>query len=134
MTDGLITRIGKWIDNKWKVKATEEDVLAVAMKQDKRMDYLAELIAKVATTARGETIFKLEAVESKLATDIHNLRESNGEMSQQIQAIEHVVGGIMETKESPEIKTRLEKLELYVGMTRKIDPTKPAVAKSAFAM
>ena len=33
-----------------------------------------------------------------------------------------------------DLKTRLERLELYSGMTRKVDPTKPPVAKSAFAM
>lgn len=33
-----------------------------------------------------------------------------------------------------DLKTRMEKIELYSGMTRKVDPTKPPIAKSAFSM
>lgn len=116
MTDGLITRIGKWIDNKWKVKATEEDVLAIALRHDARMNHLAELIAEGVTAERTYTNGKIGALEARLATLITVVDEGGS------------------AKEIADLKTRFEKLELYLGMSRKVDPTKPAVAKSAFAM
>ncbi len=83
MTEGLITRIGKWIDNKWATKATE-----------------AEL-----------EVFRLTV---------------NAQMA--------VIESVLKSMDTAELKTRLERLELYSGMTRKVDPTKPPVAKSAFSM
>ncbi len=74
MSDGLITRIGKWIDSKFEEKVTR-----------------SEFEALKAQTWIGP-------------------------------------------KEFDELKTRMEKLELYVGVTRKVDPSKPPVAKSAFSM
>ncbi len=83
MTEGLITRIGKWIDHHWATKATEADL----------------------------EVFRL-TVNAQMAT----------------------IESILKTMDVADLKTRLEKMELYSGMTRKVDPTKPAVAKSAFQM
>lgn len=83
MTDGLVTRIGRWIDRKWQEKATE-----------------------------GE----LQEVQTLMNQRIANIEMSVAKM------------------DVSELKTRIEKIELYAGMTRKVDPTKPAVAKSAFSM
>lgn len=83
MSDGLITRIGKWIDRTWQSKATEND---------------------------------LQELNHLLMTRMSNVE-------------------LMVTKlELPDLKTRIEKLELYTGMTRKVDPTRAPVAKSAFSM
>ena len=85
MSDGLITRIGKWIDARWEDKigrAEFEELKAHPWIGPKEFDQ-----------------YKADAF-----------------------------------KELADLKTRMEKIELYAGMTRKVDPTKPAVAKSAFAM
>lgn len=83
MTDGLVTRIGKWIDNKWAAKATETELEAFRLTVKAQMD---------------------------------------------------VIQSVLDNMNVPELKTRMEKMELYSGMTRKVDPTKPPIAKSAFAM
>lgn len=79
MSDGLVTRIGKWIDSKFEDKAT-----------------VAQL--------------------SEFQNRLENLRL------------------MVSAVETSDLKTRIEKIELYCGMTRKVDPTKPSVAKSAFSM
>ncbi len=83
MTEGLITRIGRWIDHHWAAKATEAD---------------------------------LEAACVTLNAHLSNLEAF----------IKHL--------DIADLKTRIEKMELYSGMTRKVDPTKPPVVKSAFQM
>lgn len=123
MTDGLITRIGKWIDNKWESKVTESQLgVAVANAMDnlealdsrtqERCSNLAKLIASVATDSHAES--------SKLKTDIELMVKARSDDKLE--------------KEVADLKTRMEKMELYAGMTRKIDPTKPPVVKSAFQM
>lgn len=79
MSDGLVTRIGKWIDSKFEDKAT-----------------LAQL--------------------NDLQDRLEGLRRAHSGL------------------EISDLKTRIEKVELYCGMTRKVDPTKPSVVKSAFSM
>ena len=83
MTEGLVTRIGKWIDRKWAAKATEADL----------------------------EVFRL-TVKARMET----------------------VESILKSMDVADLKTRMEKIELYSGMTRKVDPTKPPVIKSAFQM
>jgi len=83
MTEGLITRIGKWIDHKWQEKATESELAEVQRLMNGRIANVEMSLSKIDLT---------------------------------------------------DLKTRLEKVELYIGMTRKVDPSKPPVAKSAFAM
>lgn len=83
MSDGLVTRIGRWIDRKWQEKATEGE--------------LQEL------------------------QRLMNERIANVEMS-------------VSKMDISELKTRIEKIELYSGMTRRVDPTKPPVVKGAFEM
>lgn len=90
MTEGLITRFGKWLDQKWKAKATEEDVADI----------------------ERAVMQRLEILEAK---NKEPLAEAF-------------------SKELADLKTRMEKMELYSGMTRKVDPTKPPVVKSAFQM
>jgi hypothetical protein len=41
---------------------------------------------------------------------------------------------LVKQSEFEDLKTRIEKIELYSGFARKVDPTKPPVAKSAFSM
>lgn len=105
MTEGLVTRIGKWIDNKWKVKATEEAV-----------DQLKFDLTKAIRINGEETDERLAAMK----TDIELIVKARTDDKLE--------------KEVAELKTRMEKMELYAGMTRKIDPTKPPVVKSAFQM
>ena len=83
MSDGLVTRLGKWIDEKWASKVTEAQLNSLRAMFDARLANLEN-------------------------------------------AVEHM--GV------EDLKTRMEKIELYSGMTRKVDPTKAPVAKSAFSM
>lgn len=92
MSDGLITRIGKWIDNKWETKATWRELQNQESECSRRHVGALTLITELGAEVRRD--------HAELA----------------------------------ELKTRMEKIELYSGMTRKVDPTKPPVAKSAFSM
>ena len=83
MSDGLVTRIGKWIDSKFEEKVTLTQFLTLK--------------------AQVDVLIK-SAMESK------------------------------SDKELIDLKTRMEKLELYSGFTRRVDPTKPPIEKSAFSM
>lgn len=117
MTDGLITRIGKWIDHKWAAKATWLDV----QEQGERCsDRYFEL--------KGQFDKALTEINERQRNDVYGLRKAIMDLTVVVQAPDEVA------KEIAELKTRFEKLELYLGMSRKVDPTKPAVAKSAFAM
>ena len=78
MSEGIVTRIGKWIDSKWEEKIGR-----------------AEFEALKANPWIGPKEF-----DDKIA----------------------------------DLKTRLERLEIHTGMMRKVDPTKPAILKSAFEM
>jgi len=116
MTEGLITRLGRWIDHRWESKATESMVrdlfnsLENAAIKDK-LD-LEDKIGKI-------NLLILDQV-GKLKTDIELIVKAGAE-------------GTAE-KELADLKTRMEKIELYSGMTRKVDPTKPPIVKSAFQM
>ena len=90
MTEGLITRIGKWIDNKWESKVTESQLEQHA--QECRVRYVEAQ----------------KAIQAITTSDV--------------------------VKDLTDLKTRMEKMELYAGMTRKVDPTKPPIVKSAFQM
>jgi hypothetical protein len=81
MAQGLVTRIGLWIDSKFEDKVTAAQFLTLKSQVD--------ALIKLAQ----------DATDEKTITDL---------------------------------KTRIEKLELYCGLTRRVDPTKPPVEKSAF--
>jgi len=81
MAQGLVTRIGLWIDSKFEDKVTAAQFLTLKSQVD--------ALIKLAQ----------DATDEKTITDL---------------------------------KTRIEKLELYSGLTRRVDPTKPPVEKSAF--
>jgi hypothetical protein len=125
MTEGLITRIGKWIDNKWAAKATEVEVynrwkqLENAAIQDKieLQDKMIEDRASV-----GQRFMEMDL----------KLEELRTLMLQRVEALSTTL--VVTPKEHQELKERLGHLEVYVGMKRVVDPSKPAVAKSAFAM
>lgn len=102
MTDGLVTRIGKWLDYKWAPKATWQDVERQESRCSERHIGALSLITELKITV----------------TELNILTEAPSDIA----------------KELADMKTRFEKLELYLGMSRKVDPTKPAVAKSAFSM
>ncbi len=106
MTEGLITRIGRWIDHRWESKATESMVI-------ERWNNLENAQIK----DKLELEDKIKALTLRLNERIDLLKTPEG--------VE---------KEVAELKTRMEKIELYSGMTRKVDPTKPPVVKSAFQM
>ncbi len=101
LVEGLITRIGRWIDHKWAAKATWLDV------QNQETECSARHIGVLSITA-------------SLEKDLKMVIESRGDSQFE--------------KDLADLKTRMEKMELYAGMTRKVDPTKPPVVKSAFQM
>ena len=109
MTDGLITRLGQWIDRKWEAKATESALVAVSM----------------------DAAQALKEFREKIELDCHCLNQSIEILVVQVNKLMDPVNN---DKELADLKTRMEKMELYAGMTRKVDPTKPPVVKSAFQM
>lgn len=143
MTKGIVTRFGEWIDRKFLKNAKEIEVdqfrdelrqrwndlenFQIKDKLDlsKRLDHQAELMAEVATEARKHTTTEV----SNLAQRVGSLERVTNEMGVALAATPADV-----SKELADLKTRMEKMELYSGMTRKVDPTKPPVVKSAFQM
>lgn len=115
MTEGLITRIGRWIDNKWEAKATERDVETM----------VSGLNQEVLKT-RLDLEEKILKAQMAFMVDLNKIRAEIGSAPQD------AINGLI--KDSEDLKTRIERLELYSGMTRKVDPTKPPVVKSAFSM
>lgn len=127
MSEGLLTRIGKWIDRTWEDKATESQLResfntlenhAISDKVE-----LKDLIVGLSAKLDADVI----AIERRVK-DLPALVRAHGD------AINHLSLATDPSKDLAELKTRMEKIELYVGITRKVDPTKPAVAKSAFQM
>lgn len=116
MTEGLVTRIGRWIDNKWKVKATEEMVLE-----------------RWSNLENAQIRDKVE-LDEKIKQSISQLSGRLDVMVNAIKALDEAQTLAKDDKELADLKTRMEKMELYAGMTRKVDPTKPPVVKSAFQM
>lgn len=109
---GLITRIGLWIDNRWEDKATVRELDSLGLRMEEKGEALAEGTRKVLKEMGGALdLFKADL---KMVIEARNGDGLN--------------------KELTDLKSRIEKIELYAGMTRKVDPTKPAVAKSAFTM
>jgi len=105
MTEGLITRIGKWIDSKWEPKATEASV-----------------------------INKFDSLSQSLRLMQEAFEKENAALRIRLQVLEQTAKEETTHKDAAELKKRLEQLELYVGMKRVADPTKSPVAKSAFSM
>jgi hypothetical protein len=112
MTDGLVTRIGKWIDHRWETKATESMVL-------ERWNSLENAAIK----DKVELIERIDDVKTQAAA-----------LEKDLKMVMEARGNSQSEKDVADLKARLEKLELYCGMTRKVDPTKPPVVKSAFQM
>lgn len=135
MNDGLITRIGKWMDRKWAAKATWLDVQEQESKCSERHIGALSLITELKTEAEaavdnqcGAIDQRIDRLEKKFTADIFGLRSAITDLTAVTQAPSEVA------KELATLKTRLEQLEIYTNMSRKVDPTKAAVAKSAFAM
>ncbi len=115
MTEGLLTRIGKWLDDKWKAKAIESDMI----ERTERLDRLIK-----------ESRYDVDDYFKGIAANHYKLIQ---ELQDDVKRIaDHMNAPSVESKEVADLKTRLEKIELYSGMTRKVDPTKPPVVKSAF--
>lgn len=102
MTEGLITRIGRWIDHRWESKATESMVIE-----------------------------RWNSLENAAIKDKLELQAGIRTVSERIDLLRTTEPA---EKDITDLRLRLEKIELYCGMTRKVDPTKPAVVKSAFQM
>jgi hypothetical protein len=135
MSEGLVTRIGQWMDRKWEKKATEGQVVAVSLEAGQAIKTLShdtkEWIAE-AINAMAESDQKIAGIfrdaAKKFDQDVMGLRKA-------ITDIEIVAKTPqVYEKEVADLKTRIEKLEIYSGFGRKIDPTKPPVVKSAFSM
>jgi hypothetical protein len=95
MAQGLITRIGLWIDSKFEDKVT--------------LSQLVDMAKEI--NAKGENLANEITLGFKALPEFY-----------------------VDKKDLNELKTRIEKLELYSGLTRRVDPTKPPVEKSAFQM
>lgn len=128
MTDGLITRIGKWIDNKWESKATESQLDNVRQLIQDRWNNLenAQIKDKVEVMERIDQM----KVENKAA--FMGLRTAIASQAEFVSALQKEKVPPEIAKDLADLKTRVEKIELYSGMKRTVDPTKPPVLKSAF--
>jgi predicted nucleic acid-binding Zn-ribbon protein len=116
MTEGLITRIGRWLDNKWEAKATERKVEEMCSNLNfQQIQIRVELLDKIRDTVKG-LLSEIEATNS------------------QIKSLKATYNGSNTDKELSDLKTRIERIELNAGMTRRVDPTKPPLVKSAFEM
>lgn len=128
MTKGLITRIGEWLDRKWEAKATERDLI-------ERTERLERLIKERVTEADMETHGK--ALAQTIKQTMEALQRC-AVVEQEALALKELLksspDGERLNKDFADLKKRMEQLELYVGMKRKIDPTREPVAKSAFSM
>lgn len=124
MNKGLITRIGEWMDNKWAAKATWLDVQEQENRCSSRHCGALEAIAEV----KGDLVHRSNELNEKHNQDIFSLRKAITDLTVVTQAPSEVA------KELAALKARLEQLEIYTNMSRKVDPTKATVVKSAFAM
>ena len=115
MSDGLVTRIGKWIDSKFEERVTfvQLESLRVGLS-----DILFKVQVDVSDLKTANSL--LNATDKKMR-DLLTLCATEDQMREA-------------TKVISDLKTRMEKLELYAGMTRRVDPTKPPVVKGAFEM
>lgn len=137
MNKGLITRIGEWMDRKWTAKATWLDVQKQEQDCSARHIAVLSLITELKADMIAHTEMVTHALQQRFTPDISNLKESHKAMVVRMDGFEKRLAEVPDgnvAKEFAELKSRFEKLELYLGMSRKVDPTKPAVAKSAFAM
>lgn len=134
MTEGLITRLGQWIDRKWEAHATEKDLEWQEKKCISRMDHSYQTIDDAKNSVLFDVLSKINeehVLIKRLEDGVAALKQAvSSELKDQWASINAAV----ENNDVADLKTRLEKLELYCGMTRKVDPTKAPVAKSAFSM
>jgi hypothetical protein len=142
MTEGLITRIGKWIDHKWAAKATWLDVQEQETRCSQRHIGMMGLITDLKPELRSEFSELLDTLRDGLMEVDRDMANRIAELAKSIKSLQMDMASVStllnspseEGKELAALKTRIEQLELYTNMSRKVDPTKPAVAKSAFAM
>ncbi len=139
MTDGLITRIGKWMDRKWAAKATWLDVQEQESKCSARHIGLLSVTGELEKTVSSisQANMMLDQIVGSQTKRLEVLEKSAKAMVAVIDEIDKRLASVPKddlAKEVAALKTRLEQLEIYTNMSRKVDPTKPAVAKSAFAM
>jgi hypothetical protein len=134
-SEGLITRFGRWLDWKFKAKATQEDLIHYFNLQEnaaiKDKIELQEKIGEVRDQIQNGLVNCMELIkqtQGKEESDVFGLRKAITDLTVVVQAPSEVA------KSLDDLKTRMEKMELYSGMTRKVDPTKPPVVKSAFQM
>lgn len=132
MSEGLITRIGKWIDTQWESKITESQFVASTLEH-------AEILQKELNGV-NQRIAELDdkgfLVAKELLKSNDSLRESFtiiiGQLRSEMAALN--VPHVDWTKDIDDLKTRLERIEIYSGLTRKVDPTKAPIVKNAFTM
>ncbi len=139
MSDGLITRIGRWIDTKWESKATESQLDAVRQLVQERWNNLENAQIKDKLELQQELKETVADTISALAENdkaiIKTMDDHIFKLRQAITDIEIVAKSPeVYEKEIADLKTRIERVELYTGVTRKVDTTKAPVAKSAFQM
>lgn len=129
--EGLITRIGRWLDRRFRAKATQEE-----------LRYYWNQLENAAIKDKIEIMDKIEEVKTQASgvwTDCMGLvaiarKDQESDFRKVSERIDLLRTPDALEKEVADLKTRLEKIELYSGMTRKVDPTKPSVVKSAFQM
>jgi hypothetical protein len=132
MSEGLVTRIGKWIDQRWADKVTEAQLEAQDRKCVERHFECRSKIsdAKVEATEEMAVHGKALAQTIKRMAEHHDLIAS---LETKVLAMKSLDGDAL-NKEVTDLKTRIERIEVGTGMYRKIDPTKAPVAKTAFQM
>lgn len=128
MTDGLITRIGKWIDFKWAPKATWLDVQEQECKCSERHIGALELVTDLKIEHSG----RIEQLKTETKTALMSMRSELASQAEFVSALQKEKVPPEIAKDLADLKTRVEKIELYSGMKRTVDPTKPPVLKSAF--
>lgn len=123
MSEGLVTRVGLWIDRKWESKVTEGQLEAYGRTCEARHSEELGKASMAINLVKAEYDDNLKVIEGRLDVVIAAMKSLD----------EAQDSGKLE-KEIVDIKTRIEKMEVYAGMKRLVDPTKAAVAKSAFSM
>lgn len=121
MTEGFVTRIGKWIDRKWESNVKGSDLRA----QD-----------ETCANRHSEAFAASQVVQDRVDIYIQDVGIALGKIQTELKILVGTRNAEHEKALSDlaDIKTRIEKMEIYAGMKRVVDPMKPAVAKSAFAM
>lgn len=116
--EGLITRLGRWLDRRFQAKATQEE-----------LRYFWNQLENASIKDKVEIMDRIEQKTAALRRDLDAWQATT---LKAVSVLESKLDSLDLAKDLADLKTRIEKIELYSGMTRKVDPTKPAVVKSAF--